>query len=159
VAVKSKKPEIEYDQNGNIRINPTDPSKELIPPPLDKKCKPIPVCLKRTKKDGIVQGGLYVGRRFKMGDWDVPASRFGNPFKYDSPDPATNVTSVEDLRVKYRNHIMSDPEKVAQLPNLLGERIACWCIGKKEKDGRICHARILADIVEEVCMSNGNNKS
>jgi hypothetical protein len=148
-----KRPDYVYDANGNIQVLATDPLKEIVKPLADKRCKPVVVALQRTKRDGIVQGGLYVGRRFAMGGWSLPASRFANVFNNkEGTAPEFRVSSHEELVTKYRQRVLSDPALRAQLPNLLGQRLACWCEGKKGKDGSKCHARILADLVEDVCI-------
>ena len=70
---------------------------------------------------------VYIGR----------PSKWGNPFR-----AGTDGTRAEVIE-KYREYILSEPELLAQLPELEGKVLACWCSPKP------CHGDVLLDLLRE----------
>ena len=77
---------------------------------------------------------VYIGRanpRYRLG-----RSKWANPFK---PGPDGDRDAV---LAKYRDWIQTQPELLAQVGELRGKVLACWC--KPEA----CHGDILAELAE-----------
>lgn len=70
---------------------------------------------------------IYIGR----------PSKWGNPFLIGKDG------SREEVIEKYRQYIMSSPELLADLHELRGKVLGCWCAPKQ------CHGDILARLVNE----------
>jgi len=68
---------------------------------------------------------LYIGRSCNMGGWKLPQSKWHNPYKGDN--------LIED----YYEYIFSRPDLVADLPELSGHTLGCWCSPKP------CHGQVL----------------
>ena len=107
---------------------------------------PTVVRLKRTVKDGIVQDcDVYIGREVGRGGWSLKRSPWHNPYKlpYGTKPTPEQVREVLD---KYEAHVRARPELMAQLLELRGKRLGCWC-----KPGP-CHGDVLVKLVEEVML-------
>jgi hypothetical protein len=77
---------------------------------------------------------LYIGRanpRYRLG-----RSKWANPFKL-GPDG-----DRDQVLAKYRDWIQTQPELLAQVGELRGKVLACWC--KPEA----CHGDILSELAE-----------
>lgn len=70
---------------------------------------------------------IYIGR----------GSKWGNPF------PIGPNATREEVISKYEMHIMSRPDLIAALPELIGKILGCWCKPKA------CHGDILVRMVED----------
>lgn len=67
---------------------------------------------------------IYIGR----------PSKWGNPF---------SVGTREERISKYEAYIMSRPDLIQALPELVGKTLGCWCKPKA------CHGDILKIMVED----------
>lgn len=67
---------------------------------------------------------VYVGR----------PSKWGNPFRVDG-----STTRLQAIR-KYREWIVTQPQLIADLPELRGKTLGCWCYPMP------CHAEVLAEL-------------
>ena len=67
---------------------------------------------------------IYIGR----------PSKWGNPFSIGKDG------SREEVIAKYRDYIMLKPELLADLPELKGKVLACWCSPLS------CHGDILVEL-------------
>eukprot|EP01103_Thecamoeba_quadrilineata_P014062 TRINITY_DN4078_c0_g1_i4.p1 TRINITY_DN4078_c0_g1~~TRINITY_DN4078_c0_g1_i4.p1 ORF type:complete len:147 (+),score=19.20 TRINITY_DN4078_c0_g1_i4:111-551(+) len=95
------------------------------------------VKLKRSKGE-IVQGcDVYIGRRLTMGGWNLPGSKWANPFTIKQ------CGSAEIAVQKYREHVINQPDLFSSLPELEGKVLGCWC-----KPG-VCHGDVLVDLIKE----------
>lgn len=75
-------------------------------------------------------------------DCDVRVHRpgkWGNPFRI-GPDG-----NREAVIRRYREHILSTPHLMKQLPRLKGKRLGCFC-----KPGELCHGDVLVDLTEQL---------
>lgn len=83
---------------------------------------------------------VYVGR----------PSCWGNPFSH-RPDTLAEfkVESLEAALHQYGLWIVSQPHLMAQLDELRGKVLGCWCRPKSGFKGRLrCHAQILAALCD-----------
>jgi len=69
---------------------------------------------------------VYIGR----------PSKWGNPFKIGK-----NGTR-EEVIIKYRKWLLSNPELLKQLPELCGKTLGCWCKPKP------CHGDVIKEEAE-----------
>ena len=89
----------------------------------------------RRKGGKVVQDcDVYVGRRCTMGGWNLPESKWHNPFV---------VARDRSLAVaQYREWIQKQPELMAALGELKGKVLGCWCAPQS------CHADVLAELAD-----------
>ncbi len=92
---------------------------------------PEVVCIKGTKNRR--KDTLYIGRSMYMGGWQLPASKWGNPF------PVKKYGLEESLRL-YREHILGTPQLLQSLHELEGHKLGCWCKPSP------CHGDILVEL-------------
>src|SRR3972149_8715011 len=101
------------------------------------------VKLKRSGGE-IVQGcDIYIGRRCTMGGWDLPQSKWANPFT------VREYGSVQIVVEKYRNYILQNNNLLSCLSELKGKKLGCWC-----KPGP-CHGDVLVELINA---SKGGDK-
>lgn len=93
----------------------------------------------QRKGGQIVQDcDVYIGRRWSLGGWDLPASPFANPFrKADYPD--------QDVVDKYRDYLLSKPKLLAKLPELRGKVLGCFCSPTES-----CHGDVLIELLDQL---------
>jgi Domain of unknown function (DUF4326) len=65
------------------------------------------------------------------GGWDLPASKWANPFKI------VRDGTRDEVIEKYRDWLLGQPDLMAALPELRGKDLACWCAPKA------CHGDVL----------------
>jgi len=75
---------------------------------------------------------VYVGR----------PSLFGNPFVIGKDG------TREEVIAKYRDWLLAQPELIAQLGELRGKTLACWCAPKP------CHADVLLELANQEIQCN-----
>ncbi len=63
---------------------------------------------------------VYIGRACYQGGWQLPASKWANPYKV-----TTHGTLEEVLRL-YELHVRNST-LIGQLEELRGKRLGCWC--------------------------------
>lgn len=93
----------------------------------------------RIKRSGgiIVQDcDIYIGRRITMGGWNLPESKWKNP--YD-----VKTYGRDKCLELYEEYIKNNKELMSKLGELRGKTLGCWC--KPER----CHGDILVKLVEE----------
>lgn len=64
-------------------------------------------------------------------------AKWGNPFKI-----GTDGTRSEVIE-KYRNWLMTQPHLIADLEELRGKRLGCWCHPKP------CHGDVLVELLQQ----------
>jgi len=98
----------------------------------------------RRKGTEIVQGcDVYIGRRCRLGGWDLDQSKWNNPFT------VKECGSVEEACRRYEEHLRSKPELLQQLPELRGKTLGCWC------KPNMCHGDVLVKLLNEYCPVQG----
>ncbi len=76
------------------------------------------------------------------------ASKWGNalhPVGPDRKDPAKVKASVR----AYAERLLAHPTRMAQLPELKGKTLACWC--RKPHTDTLCHGLVLVALVDSFC--------
>lgn len=99
---------------------------------------PVVVKLKRHRGVVVQDCDVYVGRRCRMGGWDLPQSKWANPFtikECGSADVAVNL---------YEEYLRRQPSLLSALPELTGKRLGCWC------HPNLCHADVLVRLWNEL---------
>lgn len=86
----------------------------------------MPQVLNR-KHDGVPSGAVYVGR----------PTQWGNPFRI-----GVHGNRAEVIR-KYEVYLRSRPDLLAQLTDLRGRDLVCWCAPAP------CHADVLLKLANE----------
>ncbi len=105
-------------------------------PSLAQKSKVVRIQRKGAK---IVQDcDVYIGRAWNMGGWKLPKSKWANPFSVKQSGTATKAVE------RYREYVMSSPKLLADLGELQGKTLGCWC-----KPGP-CHGDVLVQLLEHV---------
>ena len=91
----------------------------------------------RRAKGQVVQGcDVYIGRPMYQGGWELPGSKWANPF------PVRDGGRAECI-AKYEQHVRARPDLMAALPELRGKTLGCWC----KPDA--CHGDVLVRLLEE----------
>ena len=75
------------------------------------------VRMKLYKGQVIQDCDVYIGRRNCMGGWNLPQSKWANPFKMRDYQNDRKVVVAE-----YKKYILSKPELLKALPELKGNR-------------------------------------
>jgi hypothetical protein len=99
--------------------------------------------LRGRKPQALRPGEVYIGRAIYMGGWRLPASKWANPFRVDTPKKKGDGSRQRVMK-KYEKYIRKKPELLAQLGELKGKTLACWCRPE------LCHGDILMKLVGEM---------
>ncbi|AEQ32614.1 hypothetical protein [Acanthamoeba polyphaga mimivirus] len=108
----------------------------------------------KRNKHGIIQDcDTYIGREICMGGWNLPQSKWHNPFtikKYGS------VKIVCDMYIKY----IINSELFHDIPELEGKILGCWCEPNKKciNNEFFCHGSILIQLFHIIKQNNYNTK-
>lgn len=101
------------------------------------------------RKNGIIiqDCDLYIGRRMSQGGWNLPQSKWANPFKISD-----ECSRAESLK-KFEAYVRSRSDLMNSLHELEGKRLGCWCVYSVEKDVReeMCHGQVLIRLLKEQC--------
>jgi len=99
-----------------------------------------PKVVRIKRKGGIVvqDCDVYIGRRLTMGGWDLPDSKWANPF-------SVKTYGREEAIRKYKEYILSKPELIKALGELKGKTLGCWCHPES------CHGDVLVELYKENC--------
>ena len=112
---------------------------------------PRVVRIKRNKQ-GIIQGcDLYIGRAINYGGWNLPQSKWHNPFtvkKYGNAGLACWL---------YLEYIIKS-DLFHDLPELAGLTLGCWCDYQCKKFGFYCHGAVLLELFKLVKYYNFDTK-
>lgn len=83
----------------------------------------LPRVVRLRRREGrVVQDcDVYIGRACQQGGWDLPASKWANPFS------VARYGSVRKVLRKFEEYLAERPDLVAALPELAGQRLGCWC--------------------------------
>src|SRR5271170_6639661 len=77
--------------------------------------------LKGRKPQTLKEGEVYIGRKIAMGGWNLPASKWQNPFSI------REYSSREIVLQKYEEYIRNDPLLMSQVEELRDKQLCCWC--------------------------------
>jgi hypothetical protein len=96
----------------------------------------------------VVQGcDIYIGRRCTMGGWNLPESKWRNPFAIKDFPKMTPGRAREECIFQYYEWIQTQPELMKAIPELKGKVLGCWC--KKRRD-EPCHGDALIYLADGV---------
>ena len=70
----------------------------------------------------------------------------GRPSKWGNPFPIRKDRTREQAVQSYEKWIRKKPELLADLHELQGKTLGCWC-----KTGQLCHGDVLIKLVKEFC--------
>lgn len=99
---------------------------------------PRVVRIRRHAGVSVVPFDVYIGRRFTRGGWDLPESKWANPYCI-----GRDGTREECLQ-KYRAYLQTRPDLLAALPELTGLTLGCWCHPEP------CHGDVLVSLWREL---------
>lgn len=97
--------------------------------------------VKIRKKNGVIvqDCDVYIGRACMRGGWNLSQSKWCNPFtisKYGS--------AAEAVR-QFEDYIMKQPKLLADIHELKGKTLGCWC---KNSPSDPCHGDVLAKLAD-----------
>lgn len=78
------------------------------------------------------QFDIYIGRQCNMGGWNLPSSKWHNPF--------TSKKYGDGVCDMYRNYVENRKDLLESLHELKGKKLGCWCHPKR------CHGHILQEL-------------
>ena len=77
---------------------------------------------------------VYIGR----------PSKWGNPFTHKEGTLAKfKVSSRKEAIQKFREWLLSNPEKLEELEELRGKTLGCWCKPQS------CHGDVIVELLEQ----------
>jgi hypothetical protein len=101
--------------------------------------------VKIRRKNGVVvqDCDVYIGRAVKYGGWDLPKSKWHNPFRVDK-----SATFEEKMKVldKFEKHMRDSSILMSSLHELEGKVLGCWC---KDHPAAPCHGDVLVKLLAE----------
>ena len=104
---------------------------------------PRVVRIKRNKQGIIQDCDLYIGRAVNYGGWNLPQSKWHNPFTVKKYGTGAKVCNL------YLEYII-DSDLFHDLPELAGKTIGCWCDYKGPTNGFHCHGSVLIELFKLV---------
>ena len=116
------------------------------------------VKLKRSGGKIVQDCDVYIGRRIAMGGWNLPQSKWANPFKLKDFERTSEekygkekdggkgpTAGMKKLLEAYYSYVVSKKELIDSLPELDGKVLGCWC---KKKESDPCHGDVLVDLIK-----------
>jgi len=80
---------------------------------------------------------VYIGR--EVPEYGIAGSKWGNPFVLADESDAERTRSID----AYRTWILTQPQLMASLEELRGQRLACWCAPLP------CHGDVLVELLAQ----------
>ena len=90
------------------------------------------VKLQRRNGRVVTDCDVYIGRRWSMGGWRLPQSKWHNPFTVKQCGSAVNAIK------RYEEYLREQAGLRKSLHELQGKRLGCWCKPAP------CHGDVLA---------------
>jgi hypothetical protein len=100
------------------------------------------VCIARRGGRIVQDCDIYIGRECTRGGWDLPRSKWHNPFTLSSCGG-----SAHDAIAKFEQYLLKTPCLVNALSELRGKRLGCWC---KKTPFIPCHGDVLARMADQL---------
>lgn len=84
----------------------------------------LPIVVRLRRSGGkVIQGcDIYIGRKCTMGGWNLPQSKWANPFSVNE------CGSVQTAVARYRNYLAGRSDLLSALGELEGKTLGCWCV-------------------------------
>lgn len=95
------------------------------------------VRIKRAGGKIIQDCDIYIGRRCTLGGWDLPESKWANPFTIKE------CGSAEEACRRYEDYLRHS-DLIGEIEELRGKVLGCWCKGRN-----VCHGDVLVKLLEE----------
>lgn len=111
------------------------------------------VRLRRKGGVEVVSCDIYIGRRMTMGGWNLPDSKWANPYKVGRDG------NLREVLAMYEAHVRASRRLMSELPELRGRRLGCWCVGPRCPEcGALrgacghaaCHGDVLVRLLAEI---------
>lgn len=104
-----------------------------------KECKVVAI---RRQHGVVVQDcDVYIGRRMTMGGWNLPESKWKNPY-------SVKEYGIEKSLELFETYLRSNKGLMKCIVEELDGRIlGCWCVKKGHEP---CHGKILIKIINEL---------
>ena len=130
----------------------------ILPNPVGCEGRKLVVRLQRHQ-GLIIQGcDVYIGRRWTLGGWDLPGSKWANPFKVGMPGIPDTPSAV----LKYWRWIQGLEPSPPETPEYIGQptdlrlcfheihnRVkGCWCKDRKDNPEGYCHGDVLSFLAD-----------
>lgn len=107
-----------------------------------KRTKLVKLCRKNGQ---IIQDcDIYIGRKCTMGGWNLPQSKWANPF-------TVREYGLSEALRRYREYILKNQALLDQLHELQGKVLGCWC---KINPSDPCHGDILMELMKNRSKTN-----
>ena len=94
------------------------------------------VHLKRSGGVVVQDCDVYIGRSCNMGGWNLRQSKWANPFTVKKEGSVTAAVK------KYEGYIKSNPKLLADIEELRGKTLGCWCAPGP------CHGDVLVALLD-----------
>ena len=101
------------------------------------------VRIRRSRGMVVQDCDVYIGRRMTMGGWNLPQSKWANPY------PVKQYGLDRSLHL-YEIHVRGNNELMNALHELAGKRLGCWC-GETQP----CHGKVLIKLMKESSYKKG----
>ncbi|BCS82909.1 DUF4326 superfamily protein [Cotonvirus japonicus] len=104
----------------------------------------------KRDKNGIIQDcDIYIGRKCTMGGWNLPESKWHNPYTIREYKTAQKVCH---LFLKY----IIQSKLFHEIPKLSGKTLGCWCDIPKTNIIPIffCHGCVLIQLYKIIASNN-----
>ncbi|KAF0983852.1 hypothetical protein FDP41_007767 [Naegleria fowleri] len=98
------------------------------------------VKLQRRNGQVVQDCEVYIGRAMTMGGWNLPHSKWGNPYPVSTCNGSAEVACQ-----KYRDYILRRDDLLQDLEELDGKVLGCWC---KSDPTKACHGDTLVELLE-----------
>lgn len=95
----------------------------------------IVVKIRRSQGKIIQDCDIYIGRRINMGGWNLPDSKWRNPF-------SVKEYGREKALIKYEKYLHKSG-LINDIEELRGKVLGCWCHPEP------CHGHILVRLLNE----------
>ena len=107
---------------------------------MAQKVASLPRVVRLQRRGDRVSVGcdVYIGRRQTLGGWDLPQSKWADPFRREQFGGEFGSTLAA-----YEAHVRNSPELMADLESLYGKVLGCWC------KPRPCHGDVLIKLLKE----------
>ena len=118
----------------------TSPAISFLAPPVvgsPKVSRMRTTVVRLRRKHGVLAQScdVYIGRACSRGGWNLPQSKWHNPFSVRACGSA--AVAVE----RFERYLLTKPDLMRALAELKGKVLGCWC---KETGAEPCHGDILA---------------